>query len=194
MGSSANSTAGDDQRAPGDPLGLAAGQLARSPRLQAVDAEPVEPAGPRQRLVRRRPPSSSGRATFSTVSSGTSWPNWNRNPNDSAAQHRALVLAQVVDAAAGEAHLAVVGLEDAGEAVQQGRLARPRWAHDRPAISPAATGEVDAPQRGGRTERAVDVDGLQHVRHLDRTSSARSSSRAAVSSSQRRSASRWNRA
>ena len=126
-----------DQRAgDGDPLRLAARQLARAPvRASPLEPEPVEPRrGARSSASRRRPAveqQRQGDVLHRAVSSGTSWPNWNTKPNSRPAQRAALGLAERRRCGApSKLHLAGVGHEDAGQAVQQRRLARAARAHD----------------------------------------------------------------
>ena len=134
VGSSANSTSGSATSAAGqrDPLRLAAGQLARTGAAPARPgrAARTRPRPRRSAAARRAPPSSSGSATFSSaVSSGTSWPNWNTNPNRSRRSALRSVSLHGVDPPAVEPDLAGVGHQDAGQAVQQRRLARAARAH-----------------------------------------------------------------
>ena len=72
-------------------------------------------------------------------------------------QEGAVGLAAVVDAAPVEANLALVRHEDAGEAVQQRRLARAGRAHDGQDLA-LGDGEIDAPQGRRGAERAVEAD------------------------------------
>ena len=155
---------GDQPAGERDPLRLAAGQLAGAALLQARrgPSRSNQAARPRQRRARRRTPlSSSGRATFSSaVSSGTSWPNWKTNPNRSRRRALRSVSADGVDPAPVEVDLAGVGHEDAGQAVQQRRLARSRSGPITARISPAATATRRAAQRRGLPNESRDVAGL----------------------------------
>src|SRR5262249_32275595 len=107
-------------------------------------------------------------------------------------------LAQLVGPGSVEPHLAAVRALYPGQAVQQGGLARPAWAHDRQHLT-AGDREVRASQRrrgaAGLGDRPRSQHGGGRYRPCHRVISFASwPRRAAVMSIQRRSASRWNRA
>ena len=164
-----------------------------------VDLQPLQPlAGrcARPPCAWRRSAAAAGRRSPAQVSSGTSWPNWKTKPNSvrrsalrSASDMRGQLAAAVADRAG-------VRADDPGEAVQQRRLAGAGGAHDGDDLA-GVDGELRAVQRGGRAVGLVQVvGGEQGSRGASCAAPPRASlsSRAAVSSSQRRSASRWNRA
>ena len=131
VGSSANSTSGSADQAAGqrDPLGLAAGQLAGAAVLQPVQAEPLEPRpglGQRRGSRRRAAQQQRQRDVLLGGQLGDELAELEDEPEPVAAQGAAPVLAQGVDPPPGEPDLAGVGHQDAGQAVQQRRLARTR--------------------------------------------------------------------
>ena len=201
VGSSANSTSrpGDQAAGQRDPLGLPAGQLAGAAPLQPVEAEPWRTRR-RASAQRRRPADAVEQQRQGDVllggQLGHELAELEHEAEPVAAQRAARGLAERVDPAAVEVHLAGVGHEDPGQAVQQRRLAGPARPHDGEDLAgrrpPGRAAQRRASRRTTETCTSAGLDGHASA-VIARTSSASASSRAAVSSIQRRSASRWNR-
>ena len=165
----------DQRPREGDPLALPAGELAGQPvaRARPGPGGSTTPPPAARQARRGRPASSSGSAMFSTAgSSGTSCPNWNTRPKAVAPQLHALPVGEPVDALAVEVHLARVGSQDAGEAVQQRRLAGAARPHHRDDL-PLVDGDA-----GARAAPAWPVRLVQLTPDQDRGSSRISSRQA----------------
>ena len=147
----------------GDPLGLAARQLPGSAPLQPVEAERLEPgSGLVERLGSASSTEQQGEGhVFFRRQLGDKLAELEHEPEVVPAQAAARLLAHGVDAPAGKEDLAPVGLEDAGQAVQQGGLARAARAHDRQDLS-CGDRQAGASQRGRGTEGELHVPGLQN--------------------------------
>ena len=142
VGSSANSTSGlgDETTGQRDALRLSAGHLAGAMTFQArrVRAVRTRSAASRRASSRRVPPRRSGSATFSSaVSSGTSWPNWKTKPKRSRRSLERSCFSRIVSRRWPSKKTSTgVWDEDAGQAVEQGRLARTARAHDGEDLAP----------------------------------------------------------
>ena len=156
----------------------------------------------RSAAARRTPLSSSGSAMLSAaVSSGTSWPNWNTNPN---AVRRSSVrsVSPSGRAACPSNHTSPVsGVKMPARQCSSVDLPEPLGPMTA-RISPAATGRLAPLQRRRRAERRADVLASRkpcgwraRVREVIVTHHLRQGARAGPRSAsiQRRSASRWNR-
>lgn len=103
-------------------------ELTGAASLEVVDAEAVEPRiGLGQGLPSALAAEQEGeRHVLDGRELRHQLPELEEEAERSPPQLGAVALAEVVDPTTGEMHLALVGSEDAGHAVQQGRLARPR--------------------------------------------------------------------
>ena len=102
----------------------------------------------------------SGTATFSTAgSSGSRWPAWNTNPKSWRRSTLRSPVGHPRQVSPPPRHRPRGRREDAGQHVQQRRLARARRPHDRHALA-RTHGQGDAPQRRhlAGSERAVSLD------------------------------------
>ena len=198
VGSSANRTSRPGDQAPGqrDALRLAAGQLPGPAVLQPVQAEPGRTtsalaSGPPPGGC--RPAAAAGRRSPRRSARGQAGRTGTRSRTCPAAARCAAPPSGCP--AAGRRTRPRPGRgQDAGQAVQQGRLARPARAHDGEDLAPLRV-DAGAAQRRGLAER-FDSTSLASIIMAPLTGApprASASSRAAVWSIQRKSASRWYR-
>jgi hypothetical protein len=153
--------AGDQAPGQRDPLRLPAGQLPGPAVLQAVQAQPGEPVS---RLGHRRSPPGTGqqqrqRDVLLGGQLGDELTGLEHEPEPVPAQLAAPVISQGVQPLPAEPDLPLVGNQDAGQAVQQRRLARPARPHDREDLTPAHD-HAGAAQRRRLAEGLHDIPGL----------------------------------
>jgi hypothetical protein len=180
------------------PLALTARQLARAAALEPPEPEALEPRGRLAESPGPRPPGQQQRQghVLDRRQLGDELAELEHEPEAPPAQLGAGAVAHPVDAVPVEPDLARVGRQDAGQAVQQGRLPRAARAHEGDDL---AGGDLDvgAPQGLGGPERAGHPAGGEEgaaaggrLAHAV-TSALSWSSRDSVRSIHRRSASRW---
>ncbi len=205
-------------------LGLTAGHLTGPTALQPVETEPREPRRGQLFGRPATHPVEEERQgdVLDRRELGDELAELEHEPERRPAQSTALGVAHRVDPGALERHVPFVGHGDPGQAMEQRRFARTARAHDRDDLA-GREGEVDAAQGLGLAEPLAQVGRLEQgagrgaascrgdietaargrgrgrVGDHGTSGSARivrrsSSTRAAVRSSQRRSASRWKRA
>ena len=193
--------AGDQAAGQRDALRLPAGQLPGPAALKPVQAERAEPSPGRRH---RRAAAGAGqqqrqRDVLFRGQLGDQLAGLEHEPEPVPAQRAAPVVAQGVQPLPAEPDLALLGDQDARQAVQQGGLARAARPHDRDDLA-LPDGQRGAAQRRRFAERLHqvprldDVPGLGfrsggEVRGHRRTARSSRSSRAAVWSIHRRSAS-----
>ena len=211
VGSSANSTSGSATRPRASATRWASPPDSSPDRRSSSPSRPSRPNHGRawaSAALRCVPPSSSGRATFSTaVSSGTSCPNWNTNPK----RIRRNVLRAVsprVSIRCPPNHTSPrSGVKIPARQCSSVDLPEPLGPM-MASISPAGHRHAGPAQRRRRPERAEQLPALDRrssraprpaacsagrpAGRSERTASLSGPSRAAVMSIQRRSASRWN--
>ncbi len=184
---------GDQAAGQRDALRLPAGQLPGPAAPKPVQAERAEPLPGRRH---RRGAAGAGQQqgqgdVLLRGQLGHQLTGLEHEPEPVPAQRAALVVAQGVQPLPAEPDLSLVRDQDAGQAVQQGGLARSARTHDRDDLA-LPDSQQGAAQRRRLPER------LHHAPRLDdrahwRTARASRSSRAAVWSIHRKSASRWYR-
>ena len=207
VGSSANKhlRLGDHPTRQRDALRLSTGHLSGTVTFQAIELQSFEPCpSDAQSLMAASAPQQEWKSRVLFRREFGHQLAELEDKTETVSSHRTpLFLAHRVEAFAVDVNLARVGDEDAGQAVEQGRLARAARAHHRQDLT--LFHDKIRPTKGWRLpEREDEVPGLEdraaHERHFragrcphDTTTSANAGRRAAVTSIQRRSASRWKR-